>query len=636
EVALDLTWVEAYEKVLAGEIDALPAVGKTTEREQHLLFSEPYYFFKRVIVTQDQDTKISGIEDLHGLTVAVQRNSSHHSYLTYYPQINLSLYDSAETALTAVATQTERVFLGNLATTNYFIRSHALTNLRYVAFEADKEQALHFAVRQDWPELVSVFNKALSLISDDERLAINNRWIGLSTDPDYGPVLRIVAIIGSVVALVLIVSFHWIAVLRREIRKRRQVQQDLERAKQAADEANEFKSTFVARMSHELRTPLNAITGMAYLLKKTNLSLTQRLYVDKITQASSGMMGIIDDILDYSKIEAGRIELDIQSFNLDQVIQNVVNIVLYKIQEQEIGFRLAKDPQIPTWFFGDSKRLEQILLNLLNNAAKFTSEGEVSLDIRLLAREKDTYHLTFTIKDTGIGMDEEQMHKLFDPFIQGDSSISRRFGGSGLGLSIAKHLLDLMGGTIQVFSTEHEGSTFIIDLPLVVDLNQEGNYIQALSGDPFKDVRTLVLERSGANMNVIESYLRSFGMRCELTTSPASAIRMLEAADGTFAKPFDLLIVDYETPEKGGFDFVDAIDQNVNIVQKPECIMLLPMMRVDLFDELSKHKIALGIGKPIIPSVLLNGILDIFNVRAVGATRVLEKAEDELVPLERH
>ena len=193
-----------------------------------------------------------------------------------------------------------------------------------------------------------------------------------------------------------------------------------------------------------------------------------------------------------------------------------------------------------------------------------------------------------------------------------------------------------MGGTIQVFSTEHEGSTFIIHLPLVVDLNQEGNYIQALSGDPFKDVRTLVLERSGANMNVIESYLRSFGMRCELTTSPASAIRMLEAADGTFAKPFDLLIVDYETPEKGGFDFVDAIDQNVNIVQKPECIMLLPMMRVDLFDELSKHKIALGIGKPIIPSVLLNGILDIFNVRAVGATRVLEKAEDELVPLERH
>ena len=158
-----------------------------------------------------------------------------------------------------------------------------------------------------------------------------------------------------------------------------------------------------------------------------------------------------------------------------------------------------------------------------------------------------------------------------------------------------------MGGTIQAFSTEHEGSTFIIHLPLVVDLNQEGNYIQALSGDPFKDVRTLVLERSGANMNVIESYLRSFGMRCELTTSPASAIRMLEAADGTFAKPFDLLIVDYETPEKGGFDFLDAIDQNVNIVQKPECIMLLPMMRVDLFDELSKHKIALGIGKPIIP-----------------------------------
>ena len=148
----DLTWPEAYDMALAGDVDALPAIGKTNEREEHFLFSEPYYYFKRVIATQDTDTSISGMDDLDGMTVAVQRNSSHHSYLLSFPKIYLSLYDSVEAALTAVATGKEKAFVGNLATTNYLIRSNGLTNLRYVSLEAEKQQALYFAVRKDWPE----------------------------------------------------------------------------------------------------------------------------------------------------------------------------------------------------------------------------------------------------------------------------------------------------------------------------------------------------------------------------------------------------------------------------------------------------------------------------------------------------
>ena len=155
--------------------------------------------------------------------------------------------------------------------------------------------------------------------------------------------------------------------------------------------------------------------------------------------------------------------------------------------------------------FGDSKRIEQILLNVLNNAAKFTSSGEVSLDVRLTAKENDTYHIAFTIKDTGIGMSEEQVNKLFTPFEQGDSSINRRFGGSGLGLSIVKNLLDMMGGEIKVFSTPNEGSTFIIYLPLNIDKEKEAIYKKAISANHFRDVRTLVLEKSGANINLIET-----------------------------------------------------------------------------------------------------------------------------------
>jgi CheY-like chemotaxis protein/HPt (histidine-containing phosphotransfer) domain-containing protein len=349
------------------------------------------------------------------------------------------------------------------------------------------------------------------------------------------------------------------------------------------------------------------------------------MYIDRITQAANNMLSIINDILDFSKIEAGKVELEITSFSMDQVIQDVVNIISYKIEEQGIGFRLSKDPLVPNWFFGDSKRIQQVLLNVLNNAAKFTTAGEVSLDVRLMAKENDKYHISFTIKDTGIGMSEEQVNRLFTPFEQGDSSINRRFGGSGLGLSIVKNLLDMMGGEIKVFSTPGEGSTFIIHLSLNVDKEKEAVYIKALSANHFKDVRTLVLEKSGANINLIESYLGSFGMHCELTSSESSALTMLEAANGKFAKPFDLFIIDYDTPAEGGFNFVEAIRNNNKIVKIPKLIMLLPMMRVDLFDRLNEYGIDMGIGKPIIPSILLNGILDIFNLKAVSGSQPRSK-----------
>lgn len=621
------TWPEAYEKALSGDIDALPAISKTSDRERFFLFSEPYYFFKRVIVTRDTEKSIAGIEDLAGLAVAVQRNSSHHSYLMSYNKLNLSLYDDVETALTSVANGTERAFVGNLATSNYLIRSTGLTNLKFVAFEAEKQQAIYFAVRKDWPQLVSILNKAFDSITMEEKMTIHNKWINLDQKPDYGPILRVIAAAIGILVLVTGVSFYWILRLRKEIDKRKQIQAHLETAKKEAEEANRFKSNFMARMSHEIRTPLNAITGMAYLMKKTSLTLTQKMYADRITQAASNMLSIINDILDFSKIEAGKVELEITSFSMDQVVQNVVNIASYKIEEQGIGFKLIKDPHVPNWFVGDSKRLEQILLNLLNNAAKFTSKGEVALEIRLLAKEKDLHHLSFTIKDSGIGMTDEQVAKLFIPFTQGDSSITRRFGGSGLGLSIVKNLVELMNGEIQVFSTPGEGSTFIVRLSLKMDKEREEEYRRDLSAGHFKNIRALVLEKTGANINLIENYLGSFGLACELTSSQNSAVSMLEAADGKFAKPFDLFILDYDTPSEGGFKFVDSLRNNKKIAKQPKFIMLLPMMREDLFDKLTENGVDIGIGKPIIPSVLFNGLLEIFKLKAVAASQP-SQAED--------
>ncbi|NCB36505.1 MAG: transporter substrate-binding domain-containing protein, partial [Clostridia bacterium] len=352
DAALGLTWPEAYDKALSGELDALPAVGMTPQRAERFLFSEPYYEFKRVIVVREEEREINDLRGTEGRIIAVQRNSSHHSYLLEHPGISLSLYDDVEEALTAVATGAERAFVGNLATCNYLIRSSALTGLRLISFEARKQQELYFAARQDWPELISIFNKSLDLIPQEQKTAINQRWIDLDTDIDYSQMIRVALLAGGIAAIILGVSFFWIGRLRREIRHRTQIQQDLETAKRQADEANEFKSSFMARMSHEIRTPLNGITGMAYLLKRTGLSLTQRMYVDRITQASGNMLSIINDILDFSKIEAGKVDLEAAPFSMDQVIENVISIVSYKIEEQQIGFKLSKDPQLPNWYVG--------------------------------------------------------------------------------------------------------------------------------------------------------------------------------------------------------------------------------------------------------------------------------------------
>lgn len=634
DVALGLTWSEAYENAVERKLDALPCISKTAQRERYFLFSDAYISVQRVMYVNTDNTDIHTFDDLNGKTVAVQRNSSHHSYLTDYSLIKLSLYTYVEDALRAVSDGTESVFVGNLATSNYLIKSLGITNLKYIPINTQEPQSLYFAVRDDWPELVGIINKALGALDEESEIAIRNKWIGVEESADYTWVIRLAVIAGAVVAIILIVSFFWILRLKKEIAKRRLIQADLENAKLEADEANKFKSNFLARMSHEIRTPLNGIIGMAYLLKKTNISLTQKMYVDRITQSSTNMLGIINDILDFSKIEAGKVELEIASFSMDQVIQDVVNIVSYKIDEQEIGFVLSKDPLIPNWFFGDAKRIEQILINILNNAAKFTSAGDVSLDIRLMAKENDQYHLAFTVKDTGIGMSDEQVKKLFVPFTQGDVSISRRFGGTGLGLSIVKNLVDMMGGQIQVFSTAGEGSTFIIHLSLPVDKEKEDEYRKNVSADHFKDVKTLVLEKTGSNMNLIQNYLESFGMNCELTTSQFSALSMLEAANGKYAKPFDLMIVDYDTPAEGGFKFVEALCDNPRIVKKPRVLMLLPMMREDLFDKLDEHGVDVGVGKPIVASILLNAVLDIFNLKAVAASHASDMAKDEPAPFE--
>ncbi|ULO10163.1 transporter substrate-binding domain-containing protein [Paenibacillus sp. 19GGS1-52] len=612
-VVPNLTWSQAYEKAVEREIDVLPSVSKTVDRENYFSFSIPYYTFQRVIITKDDNDAIQSFNDLSKQRIAVQESSSHDTYLKSIGHTELSLYSTVGEALEAVSNGTEQAFIGNLATTAYLIRENGITDLKVVKMNDPGDQSLYFAVRKDWPELVSIINKGLASITSEEKIQINNQWIGIENKVDYSKLIQVVVVAIAFVLIVFCVSWYWIRRLRKEIRERKRIQEDLVLAKEEAEIANNIKSSFLARMSHEIRTPLNGITGMTYLMKKTDISVTQKLYMDKISHASKSMEGIINDILDFAKIEADKIEIERISFNLDTVLQKVINIVSFKIEEQGIDFFIDKDTELPSIFFGDPKRIEQILINIINNAVKFTPTGQVSLTIRLVAKHSDLFHIEFTVKDTGIGIAEEQIKYLFEPFNQADISINRRFGGTGLGLSIVKSLLDRMKGEIKVYSALDEGSTFVIQLAFEVDREQEYIEKQKNSSLFIQKIRVVVLEKNQTYTHLMRQYLNSFGIISEFTLSEKKVFELLQSTTDHEAKPYDLIIVDYDTPMFKGIEFIQKINQDPTILIKPKFILMFPLAREDLFDKLAEFSIDLGITKPIIPSVLYNGILEIFK-----------------------
>lgn len=618
EAKQEPTWSQAYEKAVEKKLDVLPCVSKTPEREEFFLFSEAYYSFQRVIIVKDSNKEIKKFDDLRNMKVAVKKDSSISNFLKGFKSIELSEYPTEEAGLEAVANGSESCFVGNLATSSYLIKANGLINLKYIKIDSEGKQYLHFAVRKDWPELMSIINKGLSSITEEEKLQINNRWVGIENKVDYGEVIKIIAIVSVIIGIIFLVSLYWIVKLKKEVAKRIKAQEALQVAKEEAEVANHIKSTFLARMSHEIRTPLNAITGMAYLIKKTEVNITQKIYLDKITQASRSMLGIINDILDFSKIEAGKIEIERISFNLDKVLQQVINIVSFKIDEQGIDFDMNKDPNLPVNFYGDPTRLEQILLNVINNAVKFTTIGEVFVSIRLIASEKDIFHIEFSVKDTGIGMSSDQLNHLFKPFDQGDSTINRRFGGTGLGLSIVKSLVEMMGGKIRVYSTPGEGSTFTIELPLEVDSKKEQEEKQKSSSIYFQNIRVLALEKSTTYSNLLREYLNSFNMVVEFTSSGDKAIQLLRNSIDKDDKPYDLFIVDNDTPNYGGIDFIKKIKSDPLIEKKPKFILIIPLRREDLFEEIEEMQIDFGITKPIIASLLYNGIIEIFKTKVLN------------------
>ncbi len=397
----------------------------------------------------------------------------------------------------------------------------------------------------------------------------------------------------------------FIAVMITNIMQQKGVQRTLELAQKSADEANQAKSVFLANMSHEIRTPMNAIIGLGHLLQKTELTPKQSDYTAKIQGAAQNLLGIINDILDFSKIEANKMDMEYISFDLHRILTNISTILAVKAQNKDLELIFKIHPEVPRFLMGDPLRLEQVFLNLMNNALKFTEAGSITVVGDLLWETERELFLRFEVRDTGIGMSQAQQDKLFKAFSQADASTSRKFGGTGLGLTIAERLVHMMGGEIGLSSQEGVGSTFFFTLK--TERSEEMQPLQVPVDLQLKHV--LVVDDQPVVLEVMQEYLSHFKVTCVLANSGAEAIEKYRQSK-LEGKPFDLVILDWNMPEMDGVETLAQLRQLIDHEHETKIFMMTAYGREDIVETLRKLHVDNLLLKPVTQSVLYDHLVE--------------------------
>jgi two-component system sensor histidine kinase/response regulator len=385
--------------------------------------------------------------------------------------------------------------------------------------------------------------------------------------------------------------------------------QQMSELREIADNANKAKSEFLANMSHEIRTPMNAILGMNYLISKTPLNEKQRDFNNKIETSAKNLLRIIDDILDFSKIEAGKLTLEVTHLYLEELIADIAATVNIKLQKKpEVELVTYIDPKIPPVLMGDSVRLRQVLLNLTDNAAKFTERGEIKIEINVIQKMGYGAILRFSVKDSGIGLTEEAVKNLFQPFQQADLSTTRKYGGTGLGLAICRNIVQLMDGELSVKSKVGEGSEFIFNAYFSLEDNMD-NHIESIEN--IKGMHALLVDDSESARMVLNDMLSSLGFEVTVAKSGAEAIEKYE--NHVDKDPFSLLVVDWQMPGMDGLELVHELKKQHD--GEIPAVLMVTAYGLDTVRKAARDEEVDGlIIKPVNPSALYDSVNKILQL----------------------
>ena len=412
--------------------------------------------------------------------------------------------------------------------------------------------------------------------------------------------------------------------IAKDISAEKRASPALMQALENAEEASKSKSAFVANMSHEIRTPMNAVLGMAHLLSTTQLTFEQKRYVNMIQSSGQSLLTLINDILDFSKIEAGKLEISSSPFRLQSMMSNIASIMSVYAGEKNLELAIGIEPTIPQVLLGDSSRIQQVLLNLIGNAIKFTDHGEVSLFIEETHREGTLSHLAFHVSDTGIGINEEQKSRLFHAFTQADVSTTRKYGGSGLGLAISKQLIEMMHGDLELKSTPGAGSrfTFRLSLPIEEIISEENQL-----PDSMKNLRVLIVDDHKTSREYLLKAAQFWAWRADCVASGTEAIEVLRNVKNN-GSSFDFALIDWDMPEENGIKLIQQLKAALPDLALKFVVMAGAFHRIKLMQDTDVELADAILQKPVTALDLFNTAQHLFEKQVIAKNNVADTKDN--------